>query len=365
MTRDFNIRKTPEEQAEYDYDMYVLNEEMHVFRNCQDAIEDLLGRIHRDVRTTGVTEYRTDWSYSPELRRTVSRYEDEALYDDGYPIWLRYEDTADTQWFMAVADRKEYPDRIVIGINRQAVRRLCLYDLREKLKHEFGHIRQNYCHRDFDVSQARRFVNMSYDRNLFRIPDDVADDVYDVIDEFMYVFSPPEMQQRYSELYQHMQDVPQEELKEKDRKYGQRSRVVSYYMEQTDGIHMLFRMRRCTKQIAAAVSRKEDLVPLLIAYYFKTYGIWETSDYLSRQSVQHCIDTDTADEHCHRIARKFLRWLENVFVRRYMRYVYSVIHYVLYTRLWEFDDYLEYNSPHPEETLSRLRRDVRTADVEI
>ena len=325
MTRDFNIRKTPEEQAEYDYDMYVLNEEMHVFRNCQDAIEDLLGRIHRDVRTTGVTEYRTDWSYSPELRRTVSRSEDEALYDDGYPIWLRYEDTADTQWFMAVADRKEYPDWIVIGINRQAVRRLCLYDLREKLKHEFGHIRQNYCHRDFDVSQARRFVNMSYDRNLFRIPDDVADDVYDVIDEFMYVFSPPEMQQRYSELYQHMQDVPQEELEEKDREYGQRSRVVSYYMEQTDGIHMLFRMRRCTEQIAAA----------------------------------------GADEHCHRIARKFLRWLENVFVRRYMRYVYSVIHYVLYTRLWEFDDYLEYNAPHPEETLSRLRRDVHTAGVEI
>ena len=325
MTRDFSIRKTPEEQAEYNYDMYVLNEEMHVFRNCQDAIEDLLGRIHRDVRTTGVTEYRTDWSYSPELRRTVSRSEDEALYDDGYPIWLRYEDTADTQWFMAVADRKEYPDRIVIGINRQAVRRLCLYDLREKLKHEFGHIRQNYCHRDFDVSQARRFVNMSYDRNLFRIPDDVADDVYDVIDEFMYVFSPPEMQQRYSELYQHMQDVPQEELEEKDREYGQRSRVVSYYMEQTDSIHMLFRMRRCTEQIAAAV----------------------------------------ADEHCHRITRKFLLWLENAFVRRYMRYVYSVIHYVLYTRLWEFDDYLEYTTPHPEETLSRLRRDVRTAGVKI
>ena len=127
----------------------------------------------------------------------------------------------------------------------------------------------------------------------------------------------------------------------------------------------LLRPAAPVKQIAAAVSRKEDLVPLLIAYYFKTYGIWETSDYLSRQSVQHCIDTDTADEHCHRIARKFLRWLENVFVRRYMRYVYSVIHYVLYTRLWEFDDYLEYNAPHPEETLSRLRRDVRTAGVEI
>lgn len=323
---------------------YVLLENMHVFRNCEEAIEDISQRIFSDSRNDSMQSWETDWSYNPELRRTVNRKEGAELYADGFPVVIRYEKDMPSNNLMCVGDRKAWPDRIVIGVNARQMPLLDICEIREKLKHEFGHLRQSYCRRDRDISQDRKFVATDYER-VFTVTDKETETVlYDIVDEFMYIYSPAEMQQRYNELHQHMQDIPQEELEREAGYYRKRNLAVVRFVELTDDIHMLEHMKTNLMQIHNALAAQEVWVPLVLAYYFKTYDIWKTADRISRQTVQDYLDETIPESRVHRLAAKFHFWLEQTVVRQYRHHVFSIIHDVLHTRLWEFEDYKKFGT---------------------
>ena len=83
----------------------------------------------------------TEWAYNPELKRAVNKSNDPELYDNSFPIFIQYETNMGGNEYMAIADRKIYPNKIVLGINVTLIENLNIYQIREKLKHEFGHIR--------------------------------------------------------------------------------------------------------------------------------------------------------------------------------------------------------------------------------
>ena len=209
-------------------------------------------------------------------------------------------------------------------------------------------------------------MGTDYDKTIFRLPDGYEMTVYNVIDGFMYIFSPAEMQQRYNELYQHLTDLTTNELEQIAKRYKNRNQAVVYAVELTENIHLLRVMKEYLEKVNDAIRDGDDCIPLLLAYYFKTYNIWQTSDYISVDLVQKCIDEKTTIENSHRIVLKFRRWLRDIVIRKYLRYVHSIVHYVLYTRLWAFDDTVYFGKDSKiRDFVNQLRTDVESVVDEI
>lgn len=318
---------------------YILNEELYVFRNCVDAIEEISSEIFAAADLNHMISGPTSWSYNPELKRTVNENENLKLYKDGFKIFINYQVDFTGNWYMAVADRRDYPNQIMIDVNVAKIKELSEIEIRSKLKHEFGHIRQNYGIRNYDISHNGRFVDTDYQKDIFKFPDECPEDVlYDVIDEFMYIFSPVEIQQRYNELYQYLIDLSTEDLEKLISRYKKRNMAVAFMVENTNNIHLLNRMKQDIQQIKNAIGNQEFQIPLIIAYYFKRYGMFKTSDEISVQFVQNSIDEIADITHQRKLSLKFHHWLEDVVIRKYIRYIHTIVHYILYSRLWEFDD---------------------------
>ena len=146
------------------------------------------------------------------------------------------------------------------------------------------------------------------------------------------------MQQRYNELYDSVNDMTFNELRKETNYYKDRNMAVSRIVEITEDIHFLQFMKNKVKQIENSIIAGDYQIPLIIAYYFKKYNIFKVSDYIDKKFVQDSIDGNGDEQRQKKISLKFKKWLESVVLRKYMHDVYAIVHYILYSKLWYFDD---------------------------
>ncbi len=234
---------------DYNFNQYRLNESYHVFMNCRDAIDSISKEIYKQLKTHDYNDFKTDYGYCPELKRTVSSNEPE--YSDSYPIDVKFEYSMGN-WDMAIQDRKDYPNNIMLMVNINIVHHTDkenLFDyVHSKVTHEMGHIKQNYGHRNKDISQTRKFMSSDIDENIFIfLSKYLKDDAMRIVKNYMYLFSPAEMEQRCSELYDAVMSYPVSELENITKMYKNRNDSVTRIIDMFDGVHLSTEMDKLVK----------------------------------------------------------------------------------------------------------------------
>ena len=106
--------------VDYNLNQYRLNESYHVFMNCRDAIDSISKEIYKQLKSRDYNDFKSDYAYCPELKKTVSSNEPE--YRDSFPIYVKFEYSAG-DWDMAILDRKDYPDKVILMVNINIVHR--------------------------------------------------------------------------------------------------------------------------------------------------------------------------------------------------------------------------------------------------
>lgn len=199
----------------------MVTENLHVFKGCAEAIDDISQTILNDYNNRKMLSKDTGWYFIANFNNAVTK-RDVNSNDISYPIKIEYHPYPVFNTIMSVLDRKDHPTEIIISVDVVNFSQV-LYDMynqnctddevyqyvHSKVSHEFGHIRENYglaWITDFknkmmniiDVSQTKRYVTSNINK-FFKFPDTTQDkqleldDVYDVIKHIMYMFSPTEM----------------------------------------------------------------------------------------------------------------------------------------------------------------------------
>lgn len=323
----------------YNYRQYKLDEAYHVFKNCQDAIDEISRQIYDCLMRKDYTDFVTKFAYCPELKRTVRDSESE--YDDSYPVRITFEDSIE-HWDMVVQDRADYPDEVVITVNIHITDFTEEENLKDfihtKLTHEFGHVRQNYGQRDRDISQSRKYMSTDIDEDIFEYPsDDIKNECMRIVKDFMYAFAPAEMQQRCAELHDAVVSRPVNELERIAGQYDTRTDSVTRIIDMYEYIHGIEQMKKLIWQTRNAVRSVEFLIVLVIAWYFKEANLYKPKQPLNKGFIQSFLDGHPIDNADAVYANQFISWLES-HTRRYVHNIYTVVHYILYTRVWHFSD---------------------------
>ena len=268
--------------------------------------------------------------------------------------------------YIRVENRKIYPDSIIISVvNFKKISKIDIYEIREKFKEAFRCLRKNYCWRDCKINLNQNFILAEYDK-VFLLSDKAAETaLYDSIDEFLYLYSPDKIQQRYHELYQHMMNISKEELEREICYYKKRDFAVAHFVEITESIHMIEQMKINLKLLDNELIVRNVKTGLILAYYFKRHNIWKTSANIDQKTVQDYLDGKILESQVHRIVCKFHFWIENVVIRKYMHQIFRIVYYVLYSRVWGFEDSQKFGETFSEDMLSELQQDLKNAKIDI
>lgn len=347
-------------------DEQYLYEERHVYRQCEDAIEELFDTLYKRFKNNETGFFKTGLYYEPYTR-------DCNVYEQGYPIYVEcIDDKNYSDIKMTVQDYNENPEEILLVVNFYPFRELwkkyvdsmnriypdeskrkkmlitkendfkeCIF--KASLKHEFGHIRQNYSiHTGKQrLVDNRKFVSDNIDTTLF---DFVNPSQYHQVMRFMYLFSPVEQQQRLAELYEYVNNMTESEIygdttgKEHFDRYEDVNRVIV----QTDLVHLIGTMKECFNDLGMwGCNPAGSKITVLIAFYFKYYNLYKTRETINREFVEKVFknkaDADDVD-FCH---ENFLYWLNDQ-ILEYTKKVYTVVHYNLYKRFTEWTDVKKY-----------------------
>ena len=291
-----------------------------------------------ELENRDFNDFSTDYGYSPELKRTV--YKDEPEYDDSFKISVRFVNT--NAFDLLVEDRKDFPDRIVISVNVRFCNMYVEWDydfIHYKLKHEFGHIKQNYGNRYMDISQSRKFSGPDIDKNIFNFHENIElkSECVDVVQSFMYAFSPVEMQQRCAELYDLMDNMSNDELYDSIPEYSNRGDSIARFLEQYENIHWIGHLKKMINQCQTAILSNDYIIVLIIAYYFKEANIYKPKLPLLKGFVQSFLDDEELTTEDKIYATQFYQWLKR-YLQKYIHNVYTVAHYIIYTRIWHYQD---------------------------
>ena len=104
-------------------------------------------------------------------------------------------------------------------------------------------------------------------------------------------------------------NISQEELEREIDNYKKRDFAVAHFVEITESIHMLEQMKICSKRLSNELIVRNVKLGLMLAYYFKTYNIWKTSNYISQKIVQDYLDDKIPENQVRHIVNKFHFWL--------------------------------------------------------
>ena len=108
-----------------------------------------------------------------------------------------------------------------------------------------GHIRQNYGHRNKDISQTRKFMSSDIDEDIFEFPGKyLKNEAMIVVKNYMYTFSPTEMHQRCSELYDAVMSEPVSEFESITKMYKNRNDSVTRIIDMFDDVHLSSEMNK-------------------------------------------------------------------------------------------------------------------------
>ena len=338
-----------------------LSEERHVYMQCEDAIKKLFIIIYERYTKNIIGEFETELYYEPFTRTCNTD-------NQGYPIYVKcIHDRNNIGTKMSVNDHNDNPEEILIVVNFDAfqyifdswdayAKQFPDYEKRQEqmnnalkrlfrstLKHEFGHIRQNYSiHTGHQpITDNRKFVSDNIDKTLFPT---VNPSYYNKVEMFMYLFSPVEQQQRCAELYEYVNNMTPEEIfgnnienSHKGSSYDLHQVIVN-----TENIHLRNEMKDC---IDFAYDMKlnpgTQRMLILIAFYFKYYNLYKTVDKIDKNFIEKVFsgkaDTFDVDLYC----EHFLPWLDSELLK-YTKKIFNVVHYNLYKRFWELEDVQHY-----------------------
>ena len=309
----------------------------------------------------------TGWWFLPNSVTAV-RQEELDPDETAYPIKIHYEPFARMTVVMSVLDRKQYPDEIVLYVNISNLtdKIECIDEknarnfIHSKVSHEFGHIRENYGRfyistgkseqkKAIDVSQTKRYVTSCIER-FFEVPSrqDELDQIYEVISDIMYLFSPTEMTQRIRETYDFVSLYTTDEMKamyvdvsDNPKKWslaGDRYKLTAQFFDMTQSVHYYSQMQEMIQNVYSCRGDGQGLRhALTLAYYFKYYRIYRTSDPLSKKLVEHLWDADLKAEEISRYNKyfdRFYNFLQKT-LRDFKHKLFAVIFAVLHGRLWE------------------------------
>lgn len=346
-----------------------LNESLHVFRNCEQAIDDISRTIADDFAGRKMLSKSTGW-YFVSNSVTAIREEDVKPNDTAYPIRIQYEPFPRFNIVMCVLDRKEHPDEIVLYVNIANLSSQIegksgkdAYNyIHNKVSHEFGHIRENYGlfwitsgktrqKEVIDVSQTKRYVTSNIEHFFSFDDDDTQEELeqlYTVIHDIMYEFSPTEMSQRIRETYDFVSLYDTDELKMLEKSIidadlrgieSDRYKLTARFFDMTQPMHYYRKMSREVEEITKCEDSDAGLKhSLTLAYYFKYYNIYKTDDPISRNLIEHLWTTSkfTADERKrYKSYYKHFCYFMSKSLRDFKHRLYSVIFALLHKRLWE------------------------------
>lgn len=208
-----------------------------------------------------------------------------------------------------------------------------------KLKHEFGHLRQNYSYRDKDISQTRRFMVSDIDEDIFEYPTyGIKLECLNEIKQIMYAFSPAEMQQRQNEMYDIISRMDNDELYDSIPKYiRSRGQCISVIIGRYEYVHGIGNLKKMLKHCEDAIKADQFVIVLLIAYYFKEANLYKPKNKLQRGFIQSFLDGEPLSREDRIYANEFFNWLQD-HLSKYIRNIYTIVHYIIYTRLWHYTD---------------------------
>ena len=350
MWRKDLVNRTEEELFEDYLYRQSIYEEQHVFMTCGDAIDNISEQIQNEYQTeTG--RVKTEWYFIPD--------EKECTQDSSVPNTLEiikeYVNIPDDNMRMCVMDDDDNPNIILLFVNSYAIesmrngliepdnKEMVLRHIKPWVKHEFGHILQNFGTNKKGVKLVnnKKFTSNNIDTTLLNI----NPAKFRTVQNMMYLFSPAEIDQRCAELYQYVNEIPEEEIFDKSDKRGYTTihNIISHIIHNTQLTHLKEDIDYEIQKLNAMYDTRHYSLAILIAFYFKKYNLYKTSDTLSASYVEEVVNNENyGEEYVRRLyAKHFIDWIDKQSLN-YTKKIYHVVYYSLYKRFWEQKDIERY-----------------------
>lgn len=252
---------------------------------------------------------------------------------------------------MCVTDVDDEPDIILLVVNCAEVelmrnsliepdnKEMVLRHIKPWVKHEFGHILQNFGTNKKGVKLVnnKKFTSNNIDTTLLNI----NPMKFKIVRNMMYLLSPAETDQRCAELYQYVNDMPEDEIFDKSdkRAYTTIHNVIAHVVHNTQLTHLKEDIDFEIQKLKGMYDSHHYSLAILLAFYFKKYNLYKTSDTLSAGYVEEVVNNENfGEEYVNRLyAKHFIEWIENQALK-YTKKIYTVVYYSLYKRFWEQRD---------------------------
>lgn len=339
------MEKTIDERLNESLRQSYVTEEHHVYMTCSAAIEDIAKQIaHNLNECTGYEN--SGWYFMPDTKECTK---DENI-SGTYSIVLRYINDPNDNIRMSVSDEDESPEIIIITVNKFTINEERPDDSDEKsfirmlkywLKHEFGHICQNYGSntKNRKLVNNLKFINADIDTSLLNI----SPVKFSAVRNMMYWLSPSEIDQRCAELFQYLDDLSKEEIWDDEYKKSTGDNIVTYIIRTTDKIHLKSYIDTEYERLDTMMTWNNNYSKILLyAFYFKKYNLYKTRDKLDADFVEKVVNNYRyGDEEIKKLyAQHFMEWLQKQ-ILNYTKKLYSVVYYNLYKRFWQKNSVLK------------------------
>lgn len=312
-----------------------LAEERHVYMECQEAVEELADILYDKFKKNETGFFKTGIYYEPNTKTCN-------IYEQGYPIYVDcIDDDTVADMRMQIEDYQDNPEEILLVVNFSGIRNTTTIDLkrmRSLVKHEFGHIRQNYTYINGTqrLIDTRKFVSDNFDPTLLST---INRSHYGYIRKFMYLFSPIEQQQRLAELYEYVNNMTEGEIfgimSGKIHKHC--SNEIKQIIVDTSDIHLRNKMQDCVEDLKRWKKIDAMRMIMTIAFYLKYYNIYKTRDEINTKLLDDMFHNKEDKNDVIFYYENFLYWLNDQ-ILEYTKKIYTVVHYNLYKRFLEESD---------------------------
>ena len=188
------------------------------------------------------------------------------------------------------------------------------------------------------VSQLKKSFVPNINKDLFTFPDEqLKDDYIKVVQDFISRFSSDNLQSSYDELYDIVDAMNIDELYDKFPEYSQYGDSIARFLHATEDIHQISYLKKLRQQLQTYIVNEQYIIVLLVAYYFTELWLYVPEKFLSKETMQSILDSQTPLKENKICAQQFSQWTKS-YLLRHIHNTYTVVYYLVYTKFWGKSD---------------------------
>ena len=317
-----------------------ISESSHIIETNRDIINDITDKIYDDFNKNKTPEkiYYSGWIYFPDNDK-FEKCNISEIKKSGrcFPVYYKYEFRPYEHYYMAVEDRNENKNRIIISIEIYNINSVIFdkFSLKDfihiKLSHEFTHIREFYGNFDKILSNSKKYNIECSGIFKYDFPE-MKNYIENTISDWLYIFSATEEDSRINETCDALMKIDNNEIIEIMKSPISNEQKISKLIYKTDDYNFINRMKNIYEDIKNQLfSNKDYEIILISSFFFMKYNRFKPTNriFITKKHIQDIINGNTElNKEDKKTAFEFLNFI-NKDILNYQKKLYDSIIYIL------------------------------------